>query len=76
MKTQKEFIEAVMDGKTLRCGENYIKLDGTKITVHGPGFVASGSALSHKYNSEDFITLTTNLGVPIMCFYIADWVIA
>lgn len=75
MKTQKEFIEAVMDGETLRCGTTKIYYNGFKIVVSGDGFATTGNSFESS-NDENFVHLKNFAGLTVMALYVKDWVSA
>ncbi|MBR5834858.1 MAG: hypothetical protein IKY66_01700 [Bacteroidales bacterium] len=75
MKSQQEFIDAVMSGKTLVCGTNKIRFDEKKITVLGDGFSSVGEALKAS-NVEEFVHLVDSLGRSKMALFVPEWVIA
>lgn len=75
MKTQKEFIEAVIGGKTLKCGTTKIYSNGLQIVVSGDGFATTGNSFKSS-NDENFVHLMNYLGVSVMALYIEDWVVA
>lgn len=75
MKSQQEFIDAVMSGKTLVCGTNKIRLDGNKISVLGDGFSSIGEAFKAS-NVEDFVHLINSLGRSKMALFVPEWVVA
>ena len=75
MKTQKEFIETVMDGKILKCGTTKIYYDGRKIYVNGEGFATLGYTLKSS-KVETFVHLMDSFGSSVIAFHVEDWVIA
>ena len=75
MKSQQEFIDAVMSGKTLACGTNRIRLDGNKISVLGDGFSSVGVGFKAS-NIEEFVHLIDSLGRSNMALFVPEWVIA